>query len=112
MICAQAEIRKANIPKKKMKELPTRPGYMVFIDISSYNQVFRGGNNHSLIAVNEFSHCSHSFYLSKKSEKVKMIPIWIKGLSRKHGIEIKRTRLDNSGETKVYKTNVTKRILV
>ena len=29
-----------------------------------------------------------------------MIPTWIKGLSRKYGIEIKRIRLDNSGGNK------------
>ena len=29
-----------------------------------------------------------------------MIPMWIKGLSRKYGIDIKRIRLDNIGENK------------
>ena len=53
---------------------------------------------HWLIAVDEFSDCSHSFFLSKKSDQIKMIPMWIKGLSRKYGIEIKRIRLNNSGE--------------
>ena len=51
---------------------------------------------HWLIAVDEFSDCSHSFFLSKKSDQIKMIPMWIKGLSRKYGIEIKRVWLDNS----------------
>ena len=37
-ICTQANIRQANAPKKKMKKVPTRPGYMVFIDISSFKQ--------------------------------------------------------------------------
>ena len=32
-VCAQAKIRQRNIPKKKMKKLPTRPGYRVFMDI-------------------------------------------------------------------------------
>ena len=36
--------------------------------------------------------------MSKKSDQIKMIPMWIKGLSRIYGIEIKRTRLDNGGE--------------
>ena len=36
--------------------------------------------------------------MSKKSEQIKMIPMWIKGLSRKYGIEIKRIRLAKSGE--------------
>ena len=83
-----------------MKKLPTRPGYRVFIDISSFKQVSRGGNRHWLIAVDEFSDCSHSFFLSEKSDQIKMIPMWIKGLSSKYGIEIKRIRLDNSGENR------------
>ena len=41
-ICAQAKIRQANIPKQKMKKLPTRPGYRIFIDICSFKQVSRG----------------------------------------------------------------------
>ena len=81
-----------------MKTLPTRPGYRVFIDISSFKQVSRGGNRHWLITVDEFSDCSHSFVLSKKSDQIRMIPMWMKALSRKYGIEIKRIRLDNSGE--------------
>ena len=99
-ICAQAKTRQANVPKKKMKKVPTRPGYRVFIDISSFKQVSRGGNRHWLIAVDEFSDCSHSFFMSKKSDQIKMIPMWIRGLSRKYGIEIKRIRLDNSGENR------------
>ena len=83
-----------------MKKLPTRPGYRVFIDNCSFKQVSRGGNRHWLIVVDEFSDCSHSFLLSRKSEQIKLIPIWIKDLSRKYGIEIKRIRLDNSGENK------------
>ena len=33
--CAKAKIRQRKIPKKKLKQLPTRPGYRIFIDISS-----------------------------------------------------------------------------
>ena len=60
-ICAQAKIRQANVPKKKMKKVPSRPGYRVFIDISSFKHASRGGNRHWLIAVDEFSDCSHIF---------------------------------------------------
>ena len=38
--------------------------------------------------------------MSKKSVQIKMIPMWIKGISRKYGIGIKRIRLDNSGENR------------
>ena len=60
-VCAQAKIRQRNVPKKKMKTLPTRPRYRVFIDICSFKQVSRGGNRHWLIVVDEFSVCTHSF---------------------------------------------------
>ena len=61
-VCAQAKIRQANVPKTKMKKVPSRPGHRVFIDISSLKHESRGGNRHWLIAVDEFSDCSHSFF--------------------------------------------------
>ena len=79
-VCAQAKIRQTNISKKKMKKLPTRPGYRVFMDICSFKQVSRGGNRHWLIVVDEFSDCTHSFFLNRKSDQIKLIPMWIKGL--------------------------------
>ena len=83
-VCAQAKIRQANIPsKKKMKKLPTRPVHRVFMDICSFKQVSRGGNQHWLIVVDDFRDCTHSFFLSRKSDQIKSIPMWIKGLSKK-----------------------------
>ena len=80
--------------------MPTKPGYRVFIDISSFKQASRGGNRHWLIVVDEFSDYTHSFFLNKKSDQIKIFPMWIKGIAKKHRIEIKRIRLDNSGENK------------
>ena len=99
-VCAQAKIRQVNVPKKKMKKLPTRPVYRVFIDICSFKQVSRSGNRYCLTVVDEFSDCSHSFFLRRKSDQIKLIPIWIKGLSKKYGVEIKRIKHNNSGENK------------
>ena len=107
-VCAKAKIRQVNIPKKKMKKLPTRPGNRVFIDICSFKQVSRGGNIHWLIVVDEFSDWSHSFFLSRKSDQIKVIPMWIKGLAKNYGIEIKRIRLDSSGENKSLQTECNK----
>ena len=82
-VCAQAKIRQMNIPKKNMKKLPPpRPGYRVFMDICSFKQVSRGGNRHWLIVVAEFSDCTHSFFLNRKSSQIKIIPMWIRGLSK------------------------------
>ena len=73
-ICAQVKIRFFEYIKKR-KILPTRPGYRVFIDICFFKQVSRGGNRHWLIAVDEFSDCIHSFFLSRKSDQIKLIPM-------------------------------------
>ena len=79
-VCAQAKIRQANIPKKKMKKIPTRPEYRVFMDIFCFKQVSSGGNRHWLVVVEEFSDCTHSFVLSRKSDQIKLIQMWIKSL--------------------------------
>ena len=89
-----------NIPKKKMKKLPTRPGYRVFMDICSFKQVSRGGNRHWLVVVDEFSDYTHSFFLKRKSDQIQIMLMWIRGISKKHNIEIKRIRLDSSGENR------------
>ena len=79
-ICSQAKIRQANVPKKKEKQVPSRPGNRLFIDISSFEHECMGGKRHWLIVADEFSDCSHSFFLKRKSDQINMIPIWIKGL--------------------------------
>ena len=99
-ICAQAKIRQANVPKKKEKQVPSRPGYRLIIDMSSFKHESMGGKRHWLIAVDEFSDCSHSFFLKRKSDQIVMIPTWIKGLKAKYGIDVKYIRLDNSGENR------------
>ena len=75
--CAKAKIRQRNFPKKKMKQLPTRPGYRVFMDICSFKQVSRGGNRHWLVVVDEFSDYTHSFFLKRKSDQTQIMLIWI-----------------------------------
>ena len=99
-VCAKAKIRQRNVPKKKIKKLPTRPGYRVFMDICSFKQVSRGGNRHWLIVVDEFSDCTHSFFLKRKSDQIQIMLIWIRSLSKKHNIGIKSIILDNSGENR------------
>ena len=49
--------------------------------------------------------------MRRKSDEIKLIPIWIKGLSKKYGVEIKRIRLDNSGENKSLQKECNKEIL-
>ena len=98
--CAQAKIRQANIPKKKEPHVPGRPGYWVYIDISSFKHESMGGKRHWLIVVDEFSDCNHSFFLKRKSDQIELLPIWMQELKAKYGIDIKYVRLDNSGKNR------------
>ena len=70
-----------------------------------------GGKRHWLIAVDEFSDYSHSFFLRQKSDQTVVIPIWIKGLKTKYGIVVKNIRLDNSGENRSLQTECEKKSL-
>ena len=70
-----------------------------------------GGKRHWLIVVDEFSDCSHSFFLKRKCDQIEMIPIWIKELKAKYGIDIKYIRLDNSGENRSLQTECDKQNL-
>ena len=62
-VCTQAKIREANMPKKKQKQVPSRPGYRMFIDTNSFKHESMGEKRHWLIVVDEFSDSSHSFFL-------------------------------------------------
>ena len=58
-ICAQVKIRYSNIPKEKLKQVPSRPWCRIFLDISSFPHESMGGKRHWLIAVNAFSDWSN-----------------------------------------------------
>ena len=73
-MCAQAKITQANVPKKKEKQVPSRPGYRMFIDISSFKHESMGGKRHWSIVVDEFSDCSHSFFLKRMSDQIELFP--------------------------------------
>ena len=70
-----------------------------------------GGKRHWLIVVDEFSDCSHSFSLKRKSDQIEILPAWMKELKAKYGIDIKYVRLDNSGENRVLQQTCSKQNL-
>ena len=110
-VCAKAKIRQRNIPKKKINKMPTRPGYRVFIDICSFKQVRRGGDRHWLIVVDEFSDCTHSFCLNKKSDQIKILTLWIKGIAKNTKLKLRGSGLITVVRIEACERNVTSRIL-
>ena len=65
-VCTQAKIRQVNVPKRKQKQVPSRPGYRMFIDISSFKHESMGGKRHWLIVVHEFSDTATVFLKEKE----------------------------------------------
>ena len=65
-VCTQVKIRQASVPKKKQKQVPSGPGYRMFIDTISFKHESMGGKRHWLIVVDEFSDYSHCFFLRKR----------------------------------------------
>ena len=70
-----------------------------------------GGKRHWLIVANEFSDCSHSFFLKRKSDQIGLLPVWVKELKAKYGIDIEYVRLDNSGENRSLQNECAKQNL-
>ena len=109
--CAQAKIRQANVPKKKEKQVPSRPGYRLFIDISLFKHEGMGGKRHWLIVVDKFNDCSHSFFLKRKSDQINLLPIWIKELKPNLGLISNISGWITVGRTEVSRQNVINRTL-
>ena len=65
-VCTQLKIRQASVPKNKQKQVPSKPGYRMFIDISSFKHESMGGKRHWLIVVDEFSDYRPQFLLKKE----------------------------------------------
>ena len=94
--CAQAKIRQANVPKKKEKQVPSRPGYRLFIDISSFKHESMGGKRHWLIVADEFSDRSPSFFLKRKSDQIELLPVCNRSLLPSGGLMEDVPCLDHS----------------
>ena len=65
-----------------------------------------GGKKHWLLIVDEVTDYTHSFFLKKKSDMIKIMLIWIKTLLKKYHIKIKKMRLDNSGENRMIQAKL------
>ena len=84
-VCIQ-EKRQENVPKKKKKHAPSRPGYRMFIDINSFEHESIDGKRHWLNVVDECSDYNNGFFLRKKRFQMGVIPIWIMGLKTNMGL--------------------------
>ena len=109
--CAQAKIRQANVPKKKEKQVPGIPGYRLFIDISSFIHESMGGKRHWLIVVDEFSDCSHNFFLKRKVIKSNCSPYGSKNSKPTMGLTSNISGWIAVGRTEFSRKNVTNKTL-
>ena len=77
--CSLEKIRQKNIPKKN-KNTATKPGERMYLDISSMKDESFCRRKHWAMFVDEVTKCKHSFFLKQKSDQIKMISSWLKGL--------------------------------
>jgi len=90
-------MRQKNVPKGP-KEKSTKPGYRMYIDLTSSKYTSSGGSKYWCLAVDEATHMKCSIFLKQKSEmKEKLVP-FLKELQHTYGAKVEHIRCDNVGE--------------
>ena len=84
----------------------------MYLDISSMRKPSMGGRHYWVMLVDEATKYKKSFFLKKKNEQVEPIIDWIKALKARHEIQVKITKSDTAGETKVLERESDKNELV
>ena len=84
----------------------------MYLDISSMRKPSMGGRHYWVMLVDEATKYKKSFFLKKKNEQVEPIIDWIKALKARHEIQVKITKCDTAGETKVLERESDKNELV
>ena len=90
-------MRQKNVHKGP-KEKSTKPGYRMYIDITSSKYTSAGGSKYWCLAVDEATHMKFSMLLKQKSDmKEKLVP-FLKELPHTYDIKVQHIRCDNAGE--------------
>ena len=97
--CAIGKMRQKNIPKGP-KEKSTKPGYRMYIDITSSKYTSAGGSKYWCLAVDEATHMIFSMFLKQKSDMKEKLVTFLKELQHTYGVKVKHTRCDNAGENR------------
>eukprot|EP00984_Skeletonema_dohrnii_P022875 scaffold11976_cov67-Skeletonema_dohrnii-CCMP3373.AAC.1 len=97
--CFVGKAKKTNVSKEP-NERSNIPGERLFIDISSPKQTSLGGKKHWLLALDDCTDSSWSWFMKKKDEQYTHLIGHIKDLKAKHNRVVKYIRCDNSGENR------------
>ena len=76
----------------------TKPGYRMYIDITSSKYVSAGGSKYWFLAATRMK---FSMFLKQKSEVKESFVPFLKELRHTHGIKIEHIRCDNAGKNRV-----------
>ena len=72
--CAIGKMRQKNVPKGP-KEKSTKPGYRMYIDLTSSKYTSAGGSKYWCLAVDEATHMKFSMFLKQIGNEGKVSPI-------------------------------------
>ena len=95
--CGIGKMRQKNVPKGP-KENSTKPGYRMYIDITSSKYVSTGGSKYWFLAVDEATHMKFSMFIKQKSEVKESFVPFLKELRHTYGIKVEHIRCDNTGK--------------
>jgi len=65
--CAIEKMRQKNVAKGSKEKL-TKPGYRMYIDLTSSKYISAGGSKYWFLAADEATHMKFSMFLKQKSE--------------------------------------------
>jgi len=95
--CAMSKARRKGVSKEK-KEKSEIPGERIFIDIASVKATSIGGSKFWLLATDDATGMSWSYFLKEKSETTEKVYELIRDLMAKHDRKVRFIRCDNAGE--------------
>jgi len=92
-------MRQKNVAKG-LKEKSTKPGYHMYIDLTSPKYISTRGSKYWFLAVDEATHMKFSMFLKHKSEMKESFVPFLKELRHTYGIKIEHT-LDVTMQEKI-----------
>ena len=98
--CRISNAKQKNVPKVSFREPTTKPGELVYIDISSIKSTSYGGNKFWLAFMDDYTEKCWSFFLKKKSDQVEVLKTFLTDMKAKYDFKVETIRCDNAGENK------------
>jgi hypothetical protein len=100
--CAKGKAKRKKISKLNIDNKATKKGERIFLDIASIKAKSKGGNKFWLLIMDEYTDCTWSHFIKRKSDLPGVVYQWIMR-AKNDKINIENIRCDNAGENLALK---------